>query len=190
MKPSLKLIGAASVGFVGVIVIHGPAPSTQNTSLVKSNAPSQSPTTTSASANSGSTTTTAASANSGSTTTTVAPANSASTTTTVVNATTTTTAAPQSISNATMIGTLENYGYGQMAVKVTITNNKITDVSVASLQTAESYSLQLEQQVVPILKSEVLKAQSAQIMGITGATYTSEAYAYSLQNALTKLKFK
>ncbi|MDA8196853.1 MAG: FMN-binding protein [Actinomycetota bacterium] len=188
MKPSLKLIGAASVGFVGVIVIHGPAPSTQNTALVKSSTSSQSSTTTTASASSGSTTTTA-SASSGSTTTTVS-ASSGSTTTTVVNATTTTTAAPTSISNATMIGTLENYGYGQMAVKVTIKNNKITDVSVASLQTAESYSLQLEQQVVPILKSEVLKAQSAQIMGITGATYTSEAYAYSLQNALTKLKFK
>ena len=177
MKPSLKLIGAASVGFVGVIVIHGPAPSTQNTALVKSSTSSQSSTTTTASASSGSTTTTVS-------------ASSGSTTTTVVNATTTTTAAPTSISNATMIGTLENYGYGQMAVKVTIKNNKITDVSVASLQTAESYSLQLEQQVVPILKSEVLKAQSAQIMGITGATYTSEAYAYSLQNALTKLKFK
>ncbi len=188
MKPSLKLIGAASVGFVGVIVIHGPAPSTQNTALVKSSTSSQSSTTTTASASSGSTTTTV-SASSGSTTTT-ASASSGSTTTTVVNATTTTTAAPTSISNATMIGTLENYGYGQMAVKVTIKNNKITDVSVASLQTAESYSLQLEQQVVPILKSEVLKAQSAQIMGITGATYTSEAYAYSLQNALTKLKFK
>ncbi|MDA8277463.1 MAG: FMN-binding protein [Actinomycetota bacterium] len=190
MKPSLMLIGAATVGFVGVIVIHGPAASPQSTSLVKSSAPTQSATATTASTSPGSTTTTAASASSASTTTTVAPANSQSTTTTVVNPTTSTTTAPKSISNATMIGSLENYGYGQMAVKVTIANNKITDVSVTSLQTAESYSLQLEQQVVPILKSEVLKAQSAQIMGITGATYTSEAYAYSLQSALTKLNFK
>ncbi|WP_201732761.1 FMN-binding protein [Acidithrix sp. C25] len=180
MKPSLKLLGAASVGFVGVIAIHGPAPSTQSSALVKSSAPAQS-----------ATTTTAATASSGATTTTAATASSGATTTTVVKAAPTTTAAPSSsIANATMVGKLENYGYGQMAVKVTITNNKITDVTVSSLQTAESYSLQIEQQVVPILKSEVLKAQSTRIMGITGATYTSEAYAYSIQSALTKLHFK
>ncbi|KJF17313.1 FMN-binding protein [Acidithrix ferrooxidans] len=193
MKPSLKLLGAASVGFVGVIAIHGPAPSTQSSALVKSSAPAQSATTTTAAtASSGATTTTAATASSGATTTTAATASSGATTTTVVKAAPTTTAAPSSssIANATMVGKLENYGYGQMAVKVTITNNKITDVTVSSLQTAESYSLQIEQQVVPILKSEVLKAQSTRIMGITGATYTSEAYAYSIQSALTKLHFK
>ncbi len=89
-----------------------------------------------------------------------------------------------------MVGNLENYGYGQLAVKVTITNNRITDLTVSTIRALESYSFQIEQQVVPILKGEVLKAQGTQIMGITGATYTSEAYAYSIQSALDKLHFK
>lgn len=75
-------------------------------------------------------------------------------------------------------------------MKVTVLNNRITNVSVNSIQALESYSLQLEQQVVPILKSEVLQAQSSKISSLSGATYTSEAYAYSLQSALDQLHFK
>jgi uncharacterized protein with FMN-binding domain len=92
--------------------------------------------------------------------------------------------------NGVATGPIENYGYGEMAVKVTIANGHIVDLAVESLRTAESYSQQLEQQVVPILKAEVLKAQGIQINALSGATYTSEAYAYSIQGALDKLHFK
>ncbi len=73
---------------------------------------------------------------------------------------------------------------------MTVQGTRITDVSVASLQTAEQYSQSLAQQVIPTLKGEVLSAQSARINGISGATYTSEAYAYSVQSALDKLGVK
>ena len=36
----------------------------------------------------------------------------------------------------------------------------------------------------PILHSEALQAQSAQIDTVSGATYTSEAYRESLQSAI------
>ena len=58
------------------------------------------------------------------------------------------------------------------------------------LRTAEPYSQQLAAQVIPMLKSEVLAAGSAQINGVSGATYTSQAYATSLQAALDKLHRK
>src|ERR1019366_1600290 len=103
---------------------------------------------------------------------------------------TTTTTVPSSNINGSATGPLENYSYGQLAVKVTITNNRIVDLTVESLQTLESYSQQLEQYVVPILKNEVMQAQSTKINAVTGATYTSEAYAYSIQGALDKLHFK
>ncbi len=61
------------------------------------------------------------------------------------------------------------------------------EVGVANLQTAESYSQSLAQQVIPILRNEVLAAQSAKVNVISGATYTSEAYLYSLQSALDQL---
>ncbi len=92
--------------------------------------------------------------------------------------------------NGSATGPLENYSYGQLAVKVTITNNRIVDLTVESLQTLESYSQQLEQYVVPILKNEVMQAQSTKINAVSGATYTSDAYAYSIQGALDKLHFK
>jgi uncharacterized protein with FMN-binding domain len=84
-------------------------------------------------------------------------------------------------------GALEQYGYGQLAVRVTATGSKITNVTVTTIQVAESYSAQLAQQVIPMLRSEVLAAQSARINGISGASYTVTAYATSVQSALDKL---
>lgn len=94
-----------------------------------------------------------------------------------------------STSSGSATGQAVNYGYGVLAVRVSISGGHITAVSVPVLQTAESYSQQLAQQVIPMLKSEVLSAQSANISTISGASYTSEAYAMSLQNALKKLHF-
>jgi hypothetical protein len=89
----------------------------------------------------------------------------------------------------TATGTLEHYGYGQLAVKVTVQGSKITDVSVISLQTEDPFSQQLAQQDIPVLRTEVLAAHSARINAVSGATYTSQAYADSLQSALDKLHF-
>lgn len=72
-------------------------------------------------------------------------------------------------------------------MRVTASGKHITDVAVKKLQVADSYSGQLAHQVIPMLRSEVLSAQKARINGISGATYTSEAYAQSVQSALDKL---
>ena len=89
-----------------------------------------------------------------------------------------------------MTGNVYQYGYGQLAVQVTVTGAKITALSVVGLQTAESYSQQIANQVIPMLRQEVLAAQSVQVNGISGATYTAEAYVSSIQSALNKLHFK
>jgi uncharacterized protein with FMN-binding domain len=88
----------------------------------------------------------------------------------------------------TVTGTLEQYGYGQLSVRVTGTGTRITKVTVGTLQTADQYSQQLATQVIPMLEREVLNAQSGQIQGVTGATYTSQAYALSVQSAIDKLR--
>ena len=88
----------------------------------------------------------------------------------------------------TATGATEQYGYGSLAVRVTVRAGKIINVVVPLIQTAEPYSQQLAAQVIPMLRNEVLSAQSAQINGVSGATYTSEAYAMSLQAALDKLR--
>ena len=118
---------------------------------------------------------------------TTAPPTTAPPTTAPPQATQSTQAAPVT---ASATGASEQYGYGVLAVKVTVIGSKITNTQVVGLQTAESYSQQIADQAIPYLRSQALAAQSANINGISGATYTSEAYATSLQSALNKLHVK
>ena len=88
------------------------------------------------------------------------------------------------------VGGTEQFGYGLLDVKVTVSGTRITDVSVPALRVAEYTSQQICEQAIPLLRSEVLTAQSARIDAVSGATYTSEAYAASLQAALDALHMK
>lgn len=87
----------------------------------------------------------------------------------------------------TVVGPGVNFGYGTIAVRVTAAGHRIVSVSVASLSTLEPTSQQISTYAIPILRSEVLSAQSASINGVSGATYTSEGYDRSLQVALDQL---
>lgn len=97
-------------------------------------------------------------------------------------------ASPTAVRSA--LGATEQYGFGELAVRVTIRGNRITNVTVPVIQTAEAYSQQLADQVIPTLRSEVLAGQTANVSAVSGATYTSQAYAVSLQAALDKLHIK
>jgi uncharacterized protein with FMN-binding domain len=125
-------------------------------------------------------------------TTVTSPAASGPTTTTTpagtgsATGTSSTTTAPAG-GTRSATGKAVQFGYGQLAVKVTVSGNRITDVGVASFSTIDSYSQQIGQQVLPTLRHEVLSAQSSRIQLISGASYTSEAYAQSLQAALASL---
>jgi uncharacterized protein with FMN-binding domain len=83
----------------------------------------------------------------------------------------------------TLTGSLYSSRYGNTQVQVTISNGQITSVSALQLPTG-GRSGQISNYVEPILSSEALTAQSANIDIVSGATYTSEAYAKSLQSAL------
>ena len=87
-------------------------------------------------------------------------------------------------------GAMEQFGYGELAVRVTVTGSRITNVTVPALQTAEPFSQQLSKQAIPLLRSQVLAADGASINGVSGATFTSQAYATSLQAALDKLHLR
>ncbi len=80
-----------------------------------------------------------------------------------------------------------NFSYGTIAVRVTVRGTKVTRVSVASLSTLEPTSQAISSQAIPALRSEVLGAQSASINGVSGATYTSQGYARSVQAALDQM---
>jgi uncharacterized protein with FMN-binding domain len=90
----------------------------------------------------------------------------------------------------TVHGPAVNYGYGELATRVAISNGRITGVSVPVLKVAEQFSQELADRSIPVLRHEVLAAQSAHIQAVSGATYTSEAYAQSVQAALDKAHVK
>lgn len=84
-------------------------------------------------------------------------------------------------------GASVQFGYGTLAVRVTVRSGRIANVTVAALQTLEPTSQAISEQAIPVLRSEVLAAQSANVQGVSGASYTSLAYEKSVQAALDAL---
>jgi uncharacterized protein with FMN-binding domain len=78
--------------------------------------------------------------------------------------------------------------YGDVQVQVTISSGRITDVQPVALPSDRQRSAEISQYAGPILHDEALQAQSAQIDAISGATYTSQSYAGSLQSALDQAR--
>ncbi|MFN8624161.1 MAG: FMN-binding protein [Chloroflexota bacterium] len=87
----------------------------------------------------------------------------------------------------TAVGDAVSFRYGVVQVQVTVENGVITDITALQLPDEDNHSYRISQQVEPMLQSEALSAQSADISVISGATYTSLAYAQSLQSALDRL---
>ena len=109
-----------------------------------------------------------------------------STTTSAPPATTTTTSPPAAARSAT--GESVNYNYGILSVKVSVAGSKITNVSIASINDGGNPRSQyIDQQSIPLLEQQALSVQSANIQGVSGASYTTAGFAQSLQSALTKL---
>jgi uncharacterized protein with FMN-binding domain len=105
------------------------------------------------------------------------------------SASTTSTATPATkLSNGTFAGTVEETRYGPVQVQITVAGGAITDVKALQLTNAEQRSIEISNEAAPILRSEVLKAQSANVATVSGATFTTEGYLSSLQSALDKAK--
>lgn len=100
-------------------------------------------------------------------------------------ATPTTTAPSDAARSAT--GSDIRYRYGEIELTVTATGSRITDITVAKEGSTDPRSYFINSQAVPLLQSQAMAAQSTRIDGVSGATYTSVAYAESLQSALDKL---
>jgi uncharacterized protein with FMN-binding domain len=74
--------------------------------------------------------------------------------------------------------------YGTVQVKITISNGKITDA--VAVQAPSGRDQRYTDMAVPVMRQKTLAAQSANITGVSGASYTAYAWYISLQSALTK----
>jgi uncharacterized protein with FMN-binding domain len=98
------------------------------------------------------------------------------------------TASPEPTTAAlTATGKAYQFRFGIVQVAVTMQGDQIVDVRALQLPDGDRHSASISQQVEPILREYALAADSADIDVVSGATYTSTAYAYSLQSALDQL---
>ena len=86
--------------------------------------------------------------------------------------------------------------FGSLQVVITVkkttvgkkVTRKLTAVSVPVYPDHTGRSQYISDNAIPILRSEALRAQSARIDLVSGATYTSDAFASSLQSAILKAR--
>jgi uncharacterized protein with FMN-binding domain len=78
--------------------------------------------------------------------------------------------------------------FGDVQVAITVRGGRLTDVRALQLPFDHPRSQFISTQAEPLLRQEALQAQSAQIDVLSGATYTSDAYAQSLQSALQRAR--
>ncbi len=76
--------------------------------------------------------------------------------------------------------------FGKIQVKAVIANSKISDIQFLDYPKDQKHTLEISQNVMPTLKSEAIKLQSANVDIISGATQTVEAFQISLASALAK----
>ncbi len=198
MKRAPFVLAGTVVGLAGVLSFRstplslgalatGPTGGTTPTTTATTSSTGRATTTTTAGAGTGGTTTTRASG----ATTTTQPA----TPTTTVHHATTTTVAPTTTTVASGVrsatGPVVNYYFGTISIKVTASGSKITAVTVASLNDGGNPRSQyIDQQAIPMLVQQVMAAQSSNIQGVSGATYTSQGFYTSLLSALKSLGLK
>lgn len=83
-------------------------------------------------------------------------------------------------------GVVTDAYYGNIQVKAVINNGHITDVIFLDYPQSRGQSIEINNYAMPILTSETIKIQSANIDIVSGATATSQAFIQSLQSALNQ----
>ena len=86
--------------------------------------------------------------------------------------------------SGTFTGDSVDVRYGFVQVKITVENGKITDA--IAVQAPSGKNDRWTQMSVPVLRQKTLAAQSANITGVSGASYTSYGWYTSLASALAK----
>ena len=167
MRRSLAAVGGTVVGLVGLLHYKsGPPPTQLSTGAAGSAAATPA--------------STVAPATPGTSGTAATPRSSSATSATEPS----TTVAPGGNGDGTFTGPVVSTRYGPVQVRATISGGQLVDVTAVELPTDRARSAAISNAAAPLLRREALAAQGASIDTISGATYTSEGYARSLQAAL------
>lgn len=135
------------------------------------------------------------STNTGTTASTPAPAPAATKNATAAatkKATPAATKAPATSAGATgtFTGATANTQFGPVQVQITVSNGKITAAKALQYPNRDFRSKSISDQAIPYLIQETLAANSSNIQGVGGASYTSQGWYDSLVSALAKAGMK
>jgi uncharacterized protein with FMN-binding domain len=78
--------------------------------------------------------------------------------------------------------------YGNVQIQATISGGRIADVKFLQYPNDRQNSIEINSQAMPMLQSEAIQAQSANVDGVSGASATSQGFVASLGSALAKAK--
>ncbi len=99
----------------------------------------------------------------------------------------TTSSSSSGMKNGSFTGASENSGFQTISVTVNIKNGVLSSISVNELATDGSgTSAAIVSQAQPMLINEAISTDSGYISAVSGATYFSNAFITSLQDALNK----
>ena len=89
--------------------------------------------------------------------------------------------------SVTVLGPAVTTRWGVVQVKLTVQGGKITAAETVQSPHASATSQEINARALPILNQEAVKAQSAMISAVSGASVTSGGYVQSLQAAVDKM---
>jgi uncharacterized protein with FMN-binding domain len=98
--------------------------------------------------------------------------------------TTAPTKAPSGATDGSFTGDAISMRYGIVQVKITVQNGKIVDAQAVKAPSGSND--RYTQMAVPRLRDQTINAQSANIQGVSGASFTSYGWYKSLVSAIAK----
>lgn len=94
------------------------------------------------------------------------------------------TAPASTVHDGTFTGAEIQTRWGPVEVQIVVKGGMVTDVREIEAPDSHERSVEINDQAAPILRDEALKAQSASLDLVSGATITWDGYRQSLQAAL------
>ncbi len=95
-------------------------------------------------------------------------------------------ASTSGLNDGTYAGPVVDAYYGLMQIEAVVRNGRLTTIHVLRYPNDRRTSIYINRQALPMLRDEVIRAQSARVDIISGATLSSHAFIQSLGAALDK----
>ena len=94
--------------------------------------------------------------------------------------------AAKGYADGTYTGPVTDAYYGPIQIQAIVQGGQLTALKVLKYPSDRRTSVNINRQALPMLRDEAIRAQSANVDIISGATLTSRAFIQSLRGALKK----